>query len=172
LHSLCSEINVRHQISIPAMAVALFMISRAPSAALSTEDACAVLSQAQVSAALGVPVDAGKQIGPSSALCGWKKQPNDRSHTGKRVMLSLYRTLGKSSPAERFENGKIPMQGITKTPVSGVGDDAYYIDTPGLGIGLNVKKGASFFQVRVYGFPADQIRAIEKTLAQEVLGKL
>jgi hypothetical protein len=162
---------VRHQISIPAMAVALFMISRAASAAPATEDACALLSQAQVSAALGVPVDAGKQIGPSSALCGWK-QPNDPSHTGNRAMLSLYRAMGKISPAERFENGKIPMQGITKTPISGVGDEAYYIDTPGLGMGLNVKKGASVFQVRVYGFPVDQVRAIEKTLAQEVLGKL
>ena len=162
---------MRHQTSISAMAVALFMISRAPTAAASTDDACAILSQAQVSAALGVPVDAGKQIGPSSALCGWS-QPNDPNHSGKRVMLSIYRTLGKSSPVERFENGKIPMQGITKTPISGVGDDAYYIDTPGIGMGLNVKKGASSFQVRVYGFPVDQIRAIEKTLAQEVLGKL
>jgi hypothetical protein len=171
LNSPCPEINVRYQISISAMAVVLFMISRAPSAASATDDACALLSQAQVSAALGVPVDAGKQIGPSSALCGWK-QPNDPSHTGNRVLLSIYRTLGKISPVERFENGKIPMQGITKTPISGVGDDAYYIDTPGMGMGLNVKKGASSFQVRVYGFPADQIRAIEKTLALEVLGKL
>jgi hypothetical protein len=171
LHSPCSEINVRYQTSIPAMAAALFMIGRAPSAAPATDDACALLSQAQVSAALSVSVDAGKQIGPSSALCGWS-QPNDPNHSGKRVMLAMYRTLGKSSPVERFENGKIPMQGITKTPISGVGDDAYYIDTPGIGMGLNVKKGASAFQVRVYGFPVDQIRAIEKTLAQEVLGKL
>ena len=162
---------MRHQISISAMTAVLFMISRAASAAPVTEDACALLSQAQVSAALGVPVDAGKQIGPSNALCGWN-QPNDPSHNGKRAMLALYRTLGKSSPVERFENGKIPMQGITKTPISGVGDDAYYIDTPGIGMGLNVKKGASSFQVRVYGFPADQIRAIEKALAQDVLGKL
>jgi hypothetical protein len=145
---------VRHQISISAMTAVLFMINRAPSAAPAAEDACAILSQAQVSAALGVPVDAGRQIGPSNALCGWN-QPNDPSHSGKRAMLSLYRTLGKSSPVERFENGKIAMQGITKTPISGVGDE-----------------GASSFQVRVYGFPADQIPAIEKALAQEVLGKL
>ena len=61
---------------------------------------------------------------------------------------------------------------IAKTPVKGVGDDAYFIDTPGFGLGLNVKKGSSAFQVKVYGFSPEQIKIFEMTLAQDVLVKL
>ena len=52
------------------------------------------------------------------------------------------------------------------------GDDAYFIDTPGFGLGLNVKTGSSAFQVKVYGFSPEQIKAFEMTLAQDVLSKL
>jgi hypothetical protein len=39
-------------------------------------------------------------------------------------------------------------------------------------IQLYVKKGSFFFKVRVLGFPAEQIKAKEKTLALDVLKKL
>jgi hypothetical protein len=66
----------------------------------------------------------------------------------------------------------MPMQGITKTPVSGVGDDAISITTPGMGTGLTFRKGASALDVRVYGFPLDQIKAKEETLARGIIAKL
>jgi hypothetical protein len=134
-------------------------------------DACSFLRQSRISAILGLAIDAGRHIGPSSALCGWG-EPNDPSHSGKHVLLTVYRTVGKLSPVERFENGKTPIQGIEKTPVSGVGDDAYYIDTPGFGLGLNVKKGAFAFQVKVFGFSPEMTKTIENSLAQDVLSKL
>lgn len=87
-------------------------------------------------------------------------------------MLDIFSPIGKLTPVDRFTNAKTPVKGITKTPVSGVGDDAYYITTPGLGTGLNVKKGNSAFQIRVNGFPVDQTKAMEKTLALDVLAKL
>lgn len=133
-------------------------------------DACALLPQARVSAVLGVSVGAGEHIA-SPLVCGWA-QPNDTNHTGKRVVLTLYGPIGKLTPVDRFNNGKSPVQGIPKTPVSGIGDDAYYVTTPGLGTGLDVKKANSVFQIRVYGFPEDQIKAMEKTLAQDALTKL
>jgi len=37
---------------------------------------------------------------------------------------------------------------------------------------LSIKKGSFAFKVRVYGFPPDQIKEKEKTLAQQVLAKL
>jgi len=123
-------------------------------------DACTYLSGTQISTVLGVAIDAGQHIGPGGALCGWG-EPNDPSHSGKHVLLTLYRAVGKLSPVERFENGKTPIQGIAKTPVRGVGDDAYFIDTPGFGLGLNVKKGNSAFQVKVYGFSAEQIKVLK-----------
>ena len=134
-------------------------------------DACTFLSRPQINNVLGVTVDAGQHIGPGSALCSWG-EPNDPNHEGKHVLLTLYRSVGKISPIERFENGKMPIGGIEKTPVSGIGDDAYYIDTPGFGLGLNVKKGGSAFQVKVFGFSAALTKTLERALAETVLAKL
>jgi hypothetical protein len=134
-------------------------------------DACSFLSENKVSAILGLPIDAGRHIGPSSALCGWG-EPNDPDHSGKHVLLTIYRAVGKISPVERFENGKMPIQGIEKTPIGGIGDDAYYIDTPGFGLGLNVKKGNFAFQVKVFGFSPQMTKTFENSLAQDVLAKL
>jgi hypothetical protein len=134
-------------------------------------DACSFLSQNRISAILGIAIDAGRNIGPSTALCGWG-EPNDPSHSGKHVLLTIYRAVAKISPVERFENGKMPIQGIDKTPVSAIGDDAYYIDTPGFGVGLNVKKGNFAFQVKLFGFSPEMTKTLENSLAQEVLTKL
>jgi hypothetical protein len=134
-------------------------------------DACTFLSENKVSAILGLPIDAGRHIGPSSALCGWG-EPNDPDHSGKHVLLTIYRAVGKISPVDRFENGKMPIQGIVKTPITGIGDDAYYIDTPGFGLGLNVKKGSFAFQVKVFGFSPQMTKTFENSLAQDVLAKL
>jgi hypothetical protein len=134
-------------------------------------DACSFLSQNRISAILGIAIDAGRNIGPSTALCGWG-EPNDPSHSGKHVLLTIYRAVAKISPVERFENGKMPIQGIEKTPVSAIGDDAYYIDTPGFGVGLNVKKGNFAFQVKLFGFSPEMTKTLENSLAQEVLTKL
>jgi hypothetical protein len=90
----------------------------------------------------------------------------------KRVVVSIYTQLGSRTPADRFNTAKTPIKGITKTPVSGVGDDAIYATTPGLGTGLIFKKGASAFDVRVYGFAEDQIKAKEKVLAADIIAKL
>jgi hypothetical protein len=134
-------------------------------------DACSFLSQNRISAILGIAIDAGRNIGPSTALCGWG-EPNDPSHSGKHVLLTIYRAVAKISPVERFENGKMPIQGIEKTAVSAIGDDAYYIDTPGFGVGLNVKKGNFAFQVKLFGFSPEMTKTLENSLAQEVLTKL
>jgi hypothetical protein len=145
--------------------------SLASAAGREASDACSFLSRSKISAILGLAIDAGRHIGPSSALCGWG-EPNDPDHNGKHVLLTIYRAVGKISPVERFENGKTPIQGIDKTPVSGIGDDAYYIDTPGFGVGLNVKKGTFAFQVKVFGLSPEMTKTIEKSLAQDVLAKL
>lgn len=150
-----------------------FALLSGPASAAGREagDACTFLSQKRISAVLGVAIDAGRHIGSVSALCGWG-EPNDPSHSSKHVLLTIYRPVGKLSPVERFENGKTPVQGIEKTPVSGVGDAAYYIDTPGFGLGLNVKKGTFVFQVKVFGFSPQMTKSFENSLAQDVLAKL
>lgn len=117
-----------------AMAVICGMVFALQSglASAAGRDACSFLSQNKISAILGLTVDAGRHIGPSSALCGWGEL-NDPSHSGKH---------------------------------------AYYIDTPGFGLGLNVKKGTAAFQVKVFGFSPEMTKTLENSLAQEVLSKL
>src|SRR5579862_3142744 len=75
-------------------------------------DACSFPSRNKISAILGLAIDAGRHIGP----------------------------------------------------VSAIGDDAYYIDTPGFGVGLNVKKGAFAFQVKVFGFSPETTKTMESSL--------
>jgi hypothetical protein len=139
-----------------------FIVTGHPSQA---SDACALLTTAEVSAALGTTVEAGKRVIQSSPrVCGWAP-PGGPQIDGKKLTLTLM-TL------QSFETGKKPAEGIEKTPLTGVGDDAIYIVTKGFGAALNVKKGSSAFQLRVGGFKPDQEKAIEKALAVQVLAKM
>lgn len=123
-------------------------------------DACSLVTAAQVSAALGVPIGAGERIVPSSPkLCGF-----GGAGAAKRVVTAII-------TPDMFDHEKHPLQGIKEEQLSGVGDDAHYMTTPGFGTGLSVKKGSFAFKVRVYGFPLEQVEQKEKTLAQEILAK-
>jgi hypothetical protein len=125
-----------------------------------------------VSAVLGVTVGAGKPVTPTNSLiCEWKPA-SEKNDTSKRVVLSIYGQLGTRTPADRFATAKTPFKGTEKTPVTGVGDDAFFSTTPGIGTGLVFKKGDSAFDLHVYGFPVDEIKAKEKTLAADILGKI
>jgi hypothetical protein len=81
--------------------------------------------------------------------------------------------VGALTPAQQFDTIKtpLPVKGIIKIPVSGLGDDAVYGGNRFM-TELTVKKGVFVFQIRVFGFPMEDIKAKEKTLAQEVLAKL
>ena len=128
-------------------------------------DSCSLLTPAQVSGVLGIPVGAGQHvIKTSTKLCGWSLAGSS-TPSPKRVMLGLEVT-------QHFDIRKIPMQGITKVPVSGIGEDALFMTTPGIGTGLNVKKGNLAIVIRVYGFPLEQTEAKEKLLAHDILAKM
>lgn len=124
-------------------------------------DACALLTPAQVSAALGVSVGVGERIVPSSStLCGY-----GGAGAAKRVVVAII-------TVNMFTHEKTPLQGIKEEAAAGVGDEAHYMTTPGFGTGLSVKKGNFAFKVRVYGFSLEEVKAKEKTLALGVLAKL
>ena len=100
--------------------VVLMLHSGAPEAeGKASGDACSFLSRDRISTMLELSIDAGQHIGPGKALCGWG-DPDDPHHTGKHVLLTMYRAVGKITPVERFENGKMPIGGIEKTPVTGI----------------------------------------------------
>lgn len=137
--------------------------------AASHDDACVLLSQQQVSATLGVSVEAGKPV--SVRMCQWE-QSDVRGPKGKRVLLTVFGQMGSLSPVDRFNNSKRSVSGISKESVSGVGDDAVFIPT--MGLALNVRSGTSAFQIRVSGagLSQDQLKQMEIALAKEVIAKL
>jgi hypothetical protein len=135
----------------------------------SATDPCSLLTQAQVSAVLGVNVDPPKRITPT--MCGWSAPNQPNSINAKKVALLI-------SNANAFGFAKTPVVSSEKaTPASGVCDDAVYSFPNGIKSGLAtalyVKKGGSYFTVHVYGFP-DQAKtmAMEKTLALNACSKL
>jgi hypothetical protein len=150
---------------IPALIVVAALLPVAAGAAagsLAGPDACAVLTAAQVSAVLGVRVAAGQHIVPDArSSCGWAL-PGDPSLGAKRLVLTLM-------SARAFDTGKTPVKGASKVTVRAVGDEAYYITTPPFGTALSVKRGGSYFQVRISGFPDAKAAHLEKTLALELL---
>jgi len=152
--------------SIVSLAVAVVVLSASRTSRAAQEgDACTLLTTAQVSAALGTSVEAGKPLVASSPrVCGWAP-PGGPQIGGKKLTVTLL-------TAKSFEMSKTPVNNVEKAPLSGVGDDAIYITSGGLGTGLNVKKGNSAFQVRVGGFTTEQEKEIEKSLALQILKKL
>jgi hypothetical protein len=143
-----------------AALVVVLAVPRAATGAPPT-NACALVTPEQVSAVLGVKVGPGELVVPSSPkLCGF-----GGAGATKRIMVAII-------TPEMFANEKHPLPGIKEETLSGVGDDAHYMTTPGFGTGLSVLKSGFAFKIRVYGFPIEQIHAKEKTLAQEVLAKL
>ena len=129
-------------------------------------DPCALLTPAQASAALGGTVGAGKSI--ASTVCQWSQQ-------GKPGTVLLKLDVNIVTP-DRYARMKSVTIG-TVTPVSGLGDDAYY-STLQQGhttmTTLNVKKGATAVTIRVSGGtkPAEEYQAKEKAVAQALLPKL
>jgi hypothetical protein len=145
-----------------------------PTYAAPPKDACSLLTAAQVSAALGVSVGAPQQADEFN--CEWS-EPGVNAVRAKGVLLHIVGPVGNLTPAEVFNNIKmpVPVKGITKTLLRGVGDDAVYGINGASAPELTVKKGNSVFQVRLLGFPRSQINEIEakeKMLAQNVLAKL
>ncbi len=149
------------------LVIAISMLSLSAWAAPAS-DACSLLTAAQVQAALGVPVSPGKAPVPKS--CQWKQE----AKPGAEVVntdLNLWDihqfNLQKTSAA---------LVQATITPVTGLGDEAYYRSktTPhSQSELLFVKKGDAAFSIRIWGkkIPADDLRAKEKTLAEDVLAR-
>src|SRR5262245_60257568 len=154
-----------HPIPVTAAFIGAVLAS---STAFAEVEACTLITQAQVSAALEIPVNAGVPISRPSS-CQWIGK-------GRFTTLTIIQPRGGKSPIESFNAGKAStMPGITVEPVSGVGDDAYYVyfsNTTRAGLGLVVKKGSSAFEIRVYGFDIDKAKPVAKTLCQSVAGKL
>lgn len=136
--------------------------SRAASA--DPSNPCSLLTQDQVSTALGAKVDPGKRTVPK--LCEWDVQGSSGLNAAKLVVTML--------TPQGFAGAKAVIgHGITKTPVSGIGDEAVYGTTSNYATVLTVKKGDVYFSVHIYGNKNDEdVKTKEKTLALEIIKNL
>jgi len=131
------------------------------------QDACALLSSAQVSSAVGVAIGAGTYVTPTfKKTCTWQAS-SPTPGGANTITLNISSQIG-------FDAGKraaIAGAGTAKVTPAGVGDDSYFLEI-GTQAGLMVKKGAVFLKFEVYGGGLAKEEAIEKALAQQVLPKL
>jgi hypothetical protein len=132
-----------------------------------TDDACSVLTPAQVSATVNVPVGAGTYVMPTvKKTCTWTATGS--AAVGVKFVTVLLQSL------DAYQGGKAmgQMKNVTVTRASGVGDEAYYLAV-GVNVGLIVKRGSTAFKVAVYGgIPLEKKEALEKALALLVVPKL
>ena len=163
--------------SIMLGAVLTLCAGGSPAAAADERDACSLLTQARVSAVLGVSMGNGVYPGDGipgdhphdSRECVWPLA-GQGSSSQTRVVLYLLGVVGTLTPTQRFDRYAQQFASM-KTPVSGIGDDAFYVASP-MNTSIYVRKGSSVFQVIVFGVPKEQIKSNEKTLAEEVVAKL
>ena len=121
---------------------------------------CELLTPAQVTAALGGSFGPGQPIGTTG--CSWQ--------SAKPHLIVTVSVFPLKDWDRMKAGGALP--GTIITPASGLGDDAFYA-TLAQYTGLYVRKGQSGLLFKVYGV-ADKAKqmSVEKTLAQDALGKL
>ena len=161
------------------VAVATLVFAAVPSAgAATTDDACALVTQAQISAAVGASMGAGTHVTSTYVkTCTWT--PSGGATKDVKSVTVSYQDAGSYDAGKRLMQqaqaaaAKEGTGKMTSESATGIGDDAYYT-TMGTGYtGLMLKKGNVALKVAVYGdMPADKKKAVEKTLALQALSKL
>jgi hypothetical protein len=146
------------------LATSLAFVWEAPRVASAAPDPCSLLTQAEVSAALGVSVGAVKPT--QGKICRWAA-PGGRPGLTPAVVLTM-----QDAKAFDFAKSGSKSPNLVKTNVPGVGDDAVINSVGSATALLHVKKGDTYFEVHVYGFSIDQTKTMETTLAKEVVAKL
>lgn len=149
--------------TVRIVVLVVFSLSTAGTTALFAApptDACAVLTAAQVTSALGMPVGDGTYNMPGDTnTCTWIITK------GGAVTLQL-------QSLDFFHAGQGALASSERTSVSGVGDEAYYLNQ-GPTTSLAVRKGTGAFKVAVYSsdLALDQRKAIEQKIAQQALAR-
>jgi hypothetical protein len=166
-----------------AVVVGLSVSLRDPCAAAALEraggDACKLLTAAQVTAVLGVQVDEGAYIDATHPeFCVWREHDKPQM-IAQNVQIHFM-------TARQFEAPKTGP--FAKGPESGLGDDAYWSYTPGIGFSLSIKKGSTYIRVQSRPIPKgvarsadtpalkaqwdEKMKTVERTIGAEVLKKI
>ena len=140
--------------------------ARSPVYTMAPTDVCGLLTSTDIDNVMGVSMGVGKTV--ASTACQWRqsvKQGDPAAIIDLTIMDLRRYELGKAiAGSPRFK----------VTPVSGLGDDAYYsASTDGKITDLRVKKGDRAFAVHVWGggMPGSQAEPKELALAKNVVPK-
>jgi hypothetical protein len=133
--------------------------------------ACTLLTPADVQLAFGSPAGSPtvNQGGGNSNNCTYGLADSNRYDTIELQVLT------EQSDYDRAK--ATTTSGITVTPVSGVGDDAFFFDAGGAGTSLYVKKGGTLFEITILPIgdttmAASQIMTAEEAVAKAVAGRV
>jgi len=138
--------------------------------ASSPTDACALLSEVQLTTALAAQVDPGKHI-IGAGDCRWTERGKPAGADVALLQVNL-------TKPQSFEIGKTPISGWNKPSIAGIGDDAYFADngrvTFPVSPSLSIKKGSIFVTIiaKVPKATLDQTKDVEKKVASAILEKL
>jgi hypothetical protein len=150
-------VSRRWSASRPALWTLILLGLSSP--ALAGTEPCKLLTPAEIGTALGAPFGAGEPIGTTG--CSW---------TAAKPHMIVTVSLWPPSEWDRMKSAPLP--GTTTTPVSGLGDDAFY-GTIAQYVVLYVKKGQTVYLFKVYGVKdQEKQKSAEKTLAAAALQKL
>lgn len=149
-----------------------FCAAALPSITRADTDACTMLTQAEVSSAVGVPVAPGSHVTPTFVkTCVWSPAPAGAAIKSVTILLqtaAAYDSGKQQITAARMAAGA----NGTSIKAAAVGDEGYYF-VAGDQVGLLVKKGSLSFKVTVYAtLPVDKKEAMELTLAKAMVAKL
>jgi hypothetical protein len=110
----------------------------ASAVAAAPPNACAILTQSEVAAALGVPVGTGERIVPDQTdFCTWREQGKNQTQAGFVAISFLLE--------QAYQMRKVMLK--SNTPAGGIGDEAYFSKEKGMVPTLTVKKGGTYFEV-------------------------
>jgi hypothetical protein len=154
-----------------ATAVLIFAFAT-PASAAPSEDACALITAAQVTSIVGVAVGNGTHVTPTYVkTCTWTPSGGAKGLSAVTVSYQPATSFaGARQMAAMMEaNSKGKMANSSAT---GIGDDAFYTNM-GNYTALLVKKGNISFKVAIYGaVPPDKAKAMEKSIALQALSKI
>jgi hypothetical protein len=136
--------------------------------------ACALVTQAQVTAAFGLAVEPGtRPVDSDPSICNWREQGKPLG-PGRNVMITVIE-------ASRFDAAKAKLPKAPPQPNLDLGDDAFFEKSGRFPVNLFLKKGTQYFRImaRTQVTPAtgvetadDADKAVEKKLAAQILKQL
>ena len=152
----------RKLISVSTVVLAGMMLFSSKARA-ATDDACSLVTQAEVTTALGSPVKAGTYVMPTfKNTCTWKYGTSTESVTLNIMSQTMFDASHKNSFGL-----------LQVVPVSGVGDEAYYV-IQGEETKTLARKGSVGIKVDIYSksLSKDQVEAKETAIAAIAVGRM